>query len=371
MYDVLTSQFNEALTREGNTVTDSTGNTSYKCLFRKNSDKNSSDNRLTIFYPVSEAIEQGQLLKYGGRYFLTLNQETIENDTYKKSDLLEVNTEIHTISSGYELYLKAYSEDITSVGVTGNSQISVVGGNISLMTQDNADSRKLAINATFTALGATWKIINLYFKSGLGYVFTERAADSITTPSYALTITGSDTCTEGESITLTAAATITDNSVTTTILNPTITWSSSDQSVATVSSTGVVNSLTSGNVTITATWSEHGVTATKAIIINSNVTYTASITSTATKIYIGTNRTWNAQFTDSNGAVVPLTAVWSLTYEDASIMASYVTITAHTDTSVTITATDNEDIIGYSFTIHLADSNNLCSTSKTILCDSH
>ena len=90
MYDVLTSQFNEALTREGNTVTDSTGTTSYKCIFRKNSDKNSSDNRLTIFYPTSEAIEQGQLLKYKDNYFLTLNQETDENDTYYKSDLFKM-----------------------------------------------------------------------------------------------------------------------------------------------------------------------------------------------------------------------------------------------------------------------------------------
>ena len=158
MYDTLTSQFNEALTREGKIVTDSTGNTQYTCLFRKNSDKNSSDNRLTIFYPTSEAIEQGQLLKYKDNYFLTLNKETDENDTYYKSDLLEVNSEIHTIvvadssnNTGYELNLRAYAEDLSNVGLTGNSQISIVGGNISFIVQDNADSRKLKIDATFSA----------------------------------------------------------------------------------------------------------------------------------------------------------------------------------------------------------------------------
>ena len=268
MYDILTSQFNDVLAREGKTITSSTGNT-YQCVFRKNSDKNNSDNRLTIFYPATENIEQGQLLKFKDSYFLSLNQETIENDIYKKSDLLEANTEIHTITSGYELYIRAYAEDATSLGVTGNSTITSIGGNINLIAQDDSNSRRLAIDATFTALGGTWKITNIYYKSGLCYIFTSRAANKTTSPTYALSITGGDTCTMEESTQMTATATITDSGTTTTILNPTIEWTSSDANVATVSSTGLVTGISAGTATITAHWVEHDVTATKDITIKS------------------------------------------------------------------------------------------------------
>lgn len=377
MYDVLTSQFNEALTREGNTVTDSTGTTSYRCLFRKNSDKNSSDNRLTIFYPVSESIEQGQLLKYKGRYFLALNQETDENDTYYKSDLLQVNTSIHTIvvadasnNTAYELFLQAYAEDLSSVGLYGDSQISIVGGNISFIVQDNADSRKLKIDATFTALGGTWKIVNLYFKSGLGYVFTERTADAISSPVYAVTVTGSDSVTMEDVTQLVATATITDGSTTTTILNPTIDWSCSNTSLATVSNTGLITGVAEGNVVITANWAEHDVSATHNMEVKSNVviSYTATITPSYKEVGTGRGYTFTATFTDSTGTVVTLTPVWSFTMDttDPTLLAG-VTLTYPASNTCRVGVASNDDLVGYTITLHVMDSNNLCSATATIV----
>lgn len=376
MYDVLTSQFNEALAREGKIVTDSTGNTSYKCLFRKNSDKNSSDNRLTIFYPVSEAITQGQLLKYKSNYFLALNQETDENDTYYKTDLLQVNSEIHTIvvadsssNTGYELNLRAYAEDLTSVGLTGDSQISIVGGNISFIVQDNADSRKLAINATFTALGATWKIVNLYFKSGLGYVFTERTADAISSPVYTVTITGGDSVTMEDVTQLVATATITDGATTTTILNPTIDWSCSDTSLATVSSSGTVIGIAEGNVVITANWAEHDVSATHGMEVKSNVviSYTAAITGRSS-IATGRSYTYTVTFSDSSGAAVTLTPVWSFTMDttDPALLAG-ITLTYPASNTCKVSVASNDDLVGYTVTLHVKDSNDLCEATYDIV----
>jgi Bacterial Ig-like domain (group 2). len=371
MYDVLTSQFNDALARESKIVTDSTGNTSYTCLFRKNSDKNTSDNRLTIFYPVSEAIAQGQLLKYGGRYFLTLNQKTIENATYQKSDLLETNTGIYTIvrdsssGTGYELNLRAYSEDLTSVGLTGDSTISIVGGNISFITQDDANSRNLAIDATFSALGATWKIINIYYKSGICYIYTERSASSTSNPVYSLAITGGDSVTMEDVAQLVATATITDGSTTTTILNPTINWTSSDTSLATVSSTGLVTGIAEGNVTVNATWAEHNVSATHGMEVKSNVVITYNVTiSGRTTIRTGTGYNFSAVFTDSSGNVVSLSPVWSHVVSDASL-SSYVTGTVNADGTYRIAAANNDDLCGCTCTISVKDSNNLCAGSYT------
>lgn len=367
MYDMLTSQFRDTLAREGKTITSSTGNTSYTCVFRTNSDKNKPYDRVTIFYLVTENIEQGQLLRFKDKYYLVLNQETAENDVYYKSDLLQVNTQIQTISSGYELHIKCYAEDFTSVNPVGSSQISVVGGNISFMASDNADTRRLGINSTFTALGATWKIINVYYKSGLCYIYVERIADSPTTLTYTLTVTGSDDCMMEESIPLSATAAVNDGSTTTTILNPTIVWSSSDSSIATVSNTGTVSGISAGTATITATWVEHGITATKEITVKSNVviTYTAAITPTSKNIRTNSGFTFTGAFTDSTGATAPLTAVWSLTYED-SFMAPFVTLASQTDTSVRVNVASKDDLIGYTATLHLTDSNNLCSATAAI-----
>ena len=367
MYDMLTSQFRDALAREGKTITSSTGNTSYTCVFRTNSDKNNTTDITTIFYLATENIEQGQLLRFKDRYYLVLNQETAENDVYYKSDLLQVNTQIQTISSGYELHIKCYAEDFTSVNPVGDSQISVVGGNINFMASDNADTRRLGIDSTFTALGATWKIVNMYYKSGLCYIYVERIADSQKTLTYTLTVTGSDDCTMEESILLSTTAEVNDGSVTTTILNPTIAWSSSDSSIATVSNSGTVSGISEGTATITATWVEHGITATKEITVKSNVviSYTATITPTFKRIRTSTGYNFTGAFTDSNGVTAPLTAVWSLTYEDSS-MASSVKLTNKTDTSVRVTVADKDALIGCTATLHLTDSDNLCSATAEI-----
>jgi hypothetical protein len=256
---------------------------------------------------------------------------------------------------------------MSNVGVIGNSQISVVGGNISLMTQDNADSRKLAINATFTALGATWKIINLYYKNGLCYIFTERSADSTTTPVYSLAIVSADTYTEGDTGTATTTATITDGSTVTNILNATINWSISDMSVATVDNSGHITTLKSGTFVLTATWVEHGTIATKTVTVSSNVSYTAAITPNYKEIGTGRGYTFTVTFTDSSGAAVTLTPVWNLTIDSQyESYLTYLTLTYPASNTCRVGVASNDDLVGMQPVLHVRDSDNLCSATANI-----
>ena len=65
------------------------------------------------------------------------------------------------------------------MAITGKATfttISTVGGNIELLTEDNQNSRLLAIDNTFNALGGTYKIINLYYKAGLAYMYPSNQA---------------------------------------------------------------------------------------------------------------------------------------------------------------------------------------------------
>ena len=365
MYDMLSSQFKDALSREGKIVTSTVGE-SYTCLFRTNADKNKSYNRVTIFYMATENIEQGQLLKFKDRYYIVLNKETPENEVYYKSDLLEVNAQIHTISNGYELYINCYAEDFTSVNPVNNAQLSVVGGNISFMASDNMDTRQLSINNTFTALDVTWKIVNIYYKSGICYIYVQRTTDNPSTPTYALTITGSDSFKVDDTGVLSAVATITDGANITTIVNPTISWSSSDNAIATVTSAGQITAISSGTTTITATWVEHGITATKDITVQSDVSYSATIAPTNSSIATGRSKTFTVTFTDNTGAAVNLTPVWSLTLPP-EVSSSYVTISATTENKANVKVAYQDAICGYEFQLNVRDTDNLCNASTTIL----
>ena len=89
-----------------------------------------------------------------------------------------------------------------------------------------------------------------------------------------ITITGVTTAETGGTVALTASVTPSDT------IYKTVTWSSSNLSLATVSSTGVVTTLTAGTVVITAT-AYGGITATHSIVISTTVnSYTVTSTKT-------------------------------------------------------------------------------------------
>lgn len=169
---------------------------------------------------------------------------------------------------------------------------------------------------------------------------------------------------------LVATATITDGATTTTILNATINWISSNTSLATVSSTGLISGVAEGDVVITALWTEHDVSATHDMEVTSNVviTYTAAITPSYHEIRTGTGYTFTVVFTDSTGATVALTPVWSFTMDtqDATLLSG-ITLTYPESNTCRVGVASNDDLAGYTVTLHVRDSNSLCSATATII----
>ena len=267
MYDTISSQFQDALQREGKAINSYSGNLAYTVLFRKNSDKNSMNNKLTIYYPVTENISQGQLLKYRDKIYIVENQETSENEVYYKSDLLQTNASTYVISNGIETTIPLFSYDIQNYLAETNSTISVVSGNVEMITTDNSISRSLAINDTFDAIGGTWEIQNLIYKNGIAYIYVKRTANSSNT--YTLLVTANDSYGINTTSQLIATAKYGDK----VISNATIQWTSSDTSKATIDNNGNASFLASGSVTFTALWVEHNITSTKTVSVNSYSVY--------------------------------------------------------------------------------------------------
>lgn len=79
-----------ALAREGKEVTDHTG-TVHKVLFRRNKDKNSTDDYLTLFAPYDSDIEQGETLALDDSILIVLNSETESGRQYRRIDVIKAN----------------------------------------------------------------------------------------------------------------------------------------------------------------------------------------------------------------------------------------------------------------------------------------
>ena len=144
--------------------------------------------------------------------------------------------------------------------------------------------------------------------------------------------------------------------------NPTLTYVSSNNTIATVDGNGLMTLLKKGNVTITTTWTDGNNTTceTTIAITNSGVepeptptTDTVTISGNR-KLYWESNRKYTAKYTDANGNDVSskYTSVWTIT--NATFDTSKLTQTVNGN-QITLYYSD-DNLVGESFTLNVVDS---------------
>lgn len=330
MYDTVNSAFTDVLKREGKVITAYSDNTPYNVIFRHNSDKNKLQNTVTIFYSADSNVHVGQLLKYKDKIYLSINQESAENDTYLKSDLLETNAVMNYISGGMEFNVPAYAYDVQSALLQSGNVLSVVGGNTELLAEDNSITKALKINDCFYALGGYWKIDNLIYKDNMTYIYVERETTSTT---YTVTITANDSYDRGTTVQFTAIAKADDTVVT----NANIVWISSDESKATVDSSGNVTFLANGSVDISAAWQEHNISSKKSITITEPPVY--GLTITGNDSYVTTDTPTLTATAQKNGVIDSnATITWSSSDTSIATIDNTGKVTFQKDGDVVFTA---------------------------------
>lgn len=299
--NIVKNQFTNTLAREGKNITLSNGST-VKCIFRKNEDYNNETDYIKVFYPVDASITIGTLFGYKGKTYLVVNQETGENDVYYKSSAVRTNTAI-TTNDGSVVALSAYGKQITSAMTVGSNVFQVINGNLELLTTDSELSRTLDINQTFNVFGRTFEINNLIYRDGICHIYSAVVADQKPVE-YTLSI-GSygKNYRVGDTAQLSATA-YTDGSVDYTA---TITWKSSDTSVATINANGLVTFVAVGTVTFTATWKQASISdSTTAITVNEvpEVDYTITLGEYNALATVGDTATLTAS-AYADGVLVP------------------------------------------------------------------
>lgn len=163
-------------------------------------------------------------------------------------------------STGYGAYASGGNAEI-KIQVSGSTVISVVGssyGSGTITMKDEAGTvyldsystkmktDKTALSFIYTGTAATTLTLSLTPTTYVG-ALTVSAADGEQQKVTKVAVSGDDAVTKDDTITLTAT-------VTTQYCAPsTVTWTSSDESVATVTSSGVVTGVAAGEALITAT----------------------------------------------------------------------------------------------------------------------
>ena len=142
----------------------------------------------------------------------------------------------------------------------------------------------------------------------------------------------------GNTVTLTATATYADGTTGT----PSATWGTSDATVATVNSSGIVTGVSRGAARITA--SAGGYSASTNITVTASGTPVATVTSvsvsaTATSVTVGATTTVSATASYSDGTTSTVTPTWASSNTTIATVSSTGTVTAVAAGAVTITGT--------------------------------
>lgn len=325
MYSPLESVFEATMQREGKMLTTYSSRAEFRAFFRIKNDYENQRETITIYYDVTAPVHSGTLVLIGDEVFLALNRETVENDVYYKSTLIECNG-VYNENKGVISNIPFYSDNVKASLAIGNNVITTLNGNVELLTEENFLSKQIKIDQYFNEFGRTFKVTNKYSIDGILHIIGEVQADQEPTVVYGIKIAGApNTYIEPNTpIQLTATPYI-NGDVTT---GATFDWTSSDNTIATVDNTGKVLSLSEGTVKISVTWIEKDVSEFAYITvagegIQPEIAYKYSITGN-TNLRCTYKRTYTLSVVDNDGnSVNDVSFQWNVVSDFDVMQNSY------------------------------------------------
>ena len=252
-----------------------------------------------------------------------------------------------------EITVSAATVPVTSVTVAGDAAMTVDGEQTLTATVAPADATDKTVtwkssDATVATVDANGKVVAkkagevtiTATAGGVSGTLKITVSDKAPTviPVQSVTVTGKQELVEGASTTLTATVAPADAT------DKTVTWKSSDESVATVDKDGVVTAKKAGTVTITAT--AGGVSGTLHITVTAKPVETVPVTSVEVTVEAGTTvsvgKTLQATATVKPGNATNKKVTWKSSGESIATVDANGVITAKKAGKVVITATSTD-----------------------------
>ena len=348
-------QFNATMKRECITVSDYYDSTkTYDVFFRRSRRGSNPNGKVRIYFSQDTPIDIGTTFVLKDTPYVVTSRDGDESDVFYTSMAVKCDTSFTVFSNAENRYVSipfvTLSDKFT---LSSNSTISMVSGAVVIYTGDNLYSREVEINENYYNYGGYYKVRNTFYNNGLAYVYMTREA--MPTDRYTLSYNGVTSLDMADATTYQLSYTAIKNDIP--VDSPTLTYVSSDDTIATVDGNGLMTLLKEGNVTITATWTDGNNTtcATTIAISNSGVVPTTGTLTISgnTKLKLGFSRTYKAIYTDANGNDISsnYTSVWTIT--NATFDTSKLTQTVNGNQISLLF--DDETIIGETFTLNVVD----------------
>ena len=228
------------------------------------------------------------------------------------------------------------------------------------ITESNPLSRQLKIDDTINEFGRTYKVNNIYYKDGILHVITEVTTNEKPVGYLKVAIDGlmEDTYMIGDTVQL--PATLYINNV---ITNGTVTWGSTDTSVASIDGTGKATFLSDGPVAFKAYWIEKDISETSAIVAagNPDVSYTYKIIGKP-GLVCGIRRKDTLEITDNAGNKADNVAfTWN-------VLAGFEVEKIINDNQIAL-CVDDEKVIGSTFVLQVIVDNNVMDEMELLVKD--
>ena len=306
-------QFDMTMNREKITVADFfNSDIKYDVFFRRNQRSTTPQGKVRFFYAQSTPIEIGTIFILNGSNYIVTSQDGIESDIYFTS--IAVKCDVTFVVQSENKYIDVPMSVVSDKWTVAHGSVfSMVNGSVAMITQDNPVARGIKVNNAYYAFGGYYKVGNTFFNNGLAYFYLERQA--MPHDDYKIIYNGVTSFDIKDSTTYQLSYTVTNNG--SVVENPIIHYSSSDETIATVDSNGLMTMLKEGTVDITASYSTASVTTTMTIANTSAPTYTLSITSSTDTIKLGGGyKTMNCMFADKDGQDITSTVIANMTTSD-------------------------------------------------------
>ena len=304
----LNRKFEEQLQREHTTVSDFFDNSkTCEMLFRRTNRGTNPQGKLHCYFKQTEPFGIGSVITMKGQPYVIISDKDFDESNAVYSAIAQkTNVTINGIP---------FVVDTATYGESQGTIFTQVDGDVIIYTGFNTITSKIKVNDYITAFGNAYNVSNRFVKENIIYIHLKQTTSM--PDHYAITYNGVTSFDINDGTTYQLSYTVTNNG--NPVYNPTITYSSSDETVATVDSNGLMTMLKEGTVNITATAYDTSVTTAMTIADSSvpSVDYTMDIVSSTYSIKVGGSyKTLTVKYYNSEGTEITSDVIVNKTRED-------------------------------------------------------